>query len=120
MASILVHIHTGPGDATKAALGLLVAATAARKGHAVSVFLAGDGVHLLAPETAASLEGQGTGRAGDHLAALSEHGARFFVSAMSAKARGYDESLLAGHAAEFALPDGLVDLATEAGTVLCY
>jgi hypothetical protein len=51
---------------------------------------------------------------------LSEHGARFFVSAMSAKARGYDESLLAGHAAEFALPDGLVDLATEAGTVLCY
>ncbi|MEE4117787.1 MAG: DsrE family protein [Paracoccaceae bacterium] len=120
MATILVHIHTGPGDATKAALGLLVAATAAKKGHAVSVFLAGDGVHLLGADTAATLEGVGTGKVSDHLAALSDLGVRFHVSGMSAKARGYDESLLAGQAAEFAMPDRLVDLATEADTVLCY
>jgi hypothetical protein len=39
---------------------------------------------------------------------------------MSAKARGYDESLLEGRPAQFAMPDVLVDLADEADTVLCY
>ena len=46
MAKILVHIHTGPSDPTKATLGLLVALTAKKKGHDVTVFLAGDAVHL--------------------------------------------------------------------------
>jgi hypothetical protein len=42
------------------------------------------------------------------------------VSGMSAKARGYDDSLLAGYNASFAMPDKLIALALEADTVLCY
>ena len=45
---------------------------------------------------------------------------KLFVSGMSAKARGYDESLLDGFDAEFAMPDKLLELSTESDTVLCY
>lgn len=120
MSKFLVHIHTGPDNPTKATLGCIVAATAAKQGHDVTVFLAGDGVHLFAPATVAELEGQGTGKLADHLAAITAGGGRFFLSGMSAKARGYDDSLLDGRPAEFAMPDTLVRLADEADTVLCY
>ncbi|MCP1169980.1 DsrE family protein [Limimaricola litoreus] len=119
MPRFLVHIHTGPADPNKATLGCLVALTAARKGHEVTVFFAGDGVHLLAADHA-GLEGAGTGRLGDHLTGLAEAGARFRVSGMSAKARGYDDGLLEAHPAEFAMPEVLVDLAHAADTVLSY
>ena len=39
---------------------------------------------------------------------------------MSAKARGYDESLLDGFNAEFAMPDKLLELSAVSDTVLCY
>ena len=39
---------------------------------------------------------------------------------MSAKARGYDESLLDGFDAEFAMPDKLLELSIESDAVLCY
>lgn len=120
MAKFLVHIHTGPENPTKAALGCLVAATALKEGHEVTLFLAGDGVHLMATDTLAGLEGKGTGRLADHVAAIEAGGGKFFLSGMSAKARGYDESLLDGHPAQFAMPDVLVKLAAEADTVLCY
>ncbi|MGX9854324.1 DsrE family protein [Limimaricola variabilis] len=119
MSRFLVHIHTGPEGPNKATLGCLVALEAARKGHDVTLFFAADGVHLLAPQHA-GIEGQGTGRLGEHLVALAEAGARFRVSGMSAKARGYDEALLEGHPAAFAMPDALIDLADAADTVLCY
>ena len=120
MARFLIHIHTGPENPTKAALGCLVAAAAVKKGHEVDVFLAGDAVHLLAPETLARLEGQGTGKLGEHVAAIAEGGGRFHLSGMSAKARGYDDRLVEGHPARFAMPDVLVDLAEAADTVLSY
>ncbi len=120
MAKFLIHIHTGPENPTKATLGCLVAATALNDGHDVTVFLAGDGVHLLSPETIETLEGQGTGKLKDHIPAIEATGGRFVLSGMSAKARGYDESLLDGHPAEFGMPNVLVKLAAEADTVLCY
>ena len=120
MSKFLIHIHTGPDNPNKATLGCVIAATAVKQGHDVTVFLAGDGVHLFAPDTIASMEGQGTGRLTDHLAAIQDGGGRFFLSGMSAKARGYDESLLEGRPAEFAMPDVLIRLADEADTVLCY
>lgn len=119
MPHVLVHIHSGPESPTKAALGLLVALTAHKEGHAATLFLAGDGVHLLSPEHA-DVTGQGTGRVGDHLEALKASGAAFFVSGMSAKSRGYDETLLQGYQAEFAMPAKLVALSLEADSVLCY
>ncbi|WP_121061358.1 DsrE family protein [Chachezhania antarctica] len=120
MAKILVHIHTGPSDPTKATLGLLVALTAKKKGHDVTVFLAGDAVHLFAPSYRGTVEGLGTGTLVDHLSGHAKAGTTFVLSGMSAKARGYDETLLDGFDASFGMPDMLVDLSTEADTVLCY
>jgi hypothetical protein len=39
---------------------------------------------------------------------------------MSAKARGYDEKLLDGYKAEFAMPDKLVEESIKSDSVLCY
>lgn len=120
MSNFLIHIHTGPENPTKAALGMLVALNAAKSGHKTTLFIAGDGVHLLDATKAAETTGTGTGNVAEHLAGLKEAGAQFFLSGMSAKARGYDESLLEGYHAAFAMPDKLVALADAADTVLCY
>ena len=58
MTKFLVHIHTGPNDPTKATLGCLMAAAALKEGHNVTVFMAGDGVHLLSAEQIDNLIGQ--------------------------------------------------------------
>jgi uncharacterized protein len=120
MARLLIHIHTGPENPTKAALGFLVARTALAEGHDVDLFLAGDGVHLLGPDALETLEGVGTGNLGEHFEAIVADGGHFYLSGMSAKARGYDESLLADRPAEFAMPDVLVRLATAADATLVY
>ncbi len=120
MATFLVHIHTGPENPTKAALGMLVAATALREGHSVDVFLAGDGALLIGEAALSSVEGKGTGNLGAHFKALSEGGAHFYVSGMSAKARGLGDADLAGKPAEFAMPDVLVRLAAAADVTLTY
>ncbi|MAQ83811.1 MAG: multidrug transporter [Maritimibacter sp.] len=119
MATFLIHIHTGHADQNKATLGLLVALAAKDEGHDVTVFLAGDGVHLLAPANR-DLEGEGTGVIGAHLDRHAEAGTPFLVSGKSAKARGYDDALLDGLNASFAMPDRLVQAAAAADTVLCY
>jgi predicted peroxiredoxin len=116
---VLVHIHSGPDMGVKATLGCLVALTAAKAGHEVSVFFAGDGVHNLSPAHA-DVTGAGTGRLGDHLDGLRQIGAAVFASGMSAKARGYDDSLIAPYAGRFAMPDTLVALSLEADSTLCY
>jgi hypothetical protein len=55
-----------------------------------------------------------------HLQALAAANVQIMVSGMSAKARGYDDSLLSGYNASFAMPDKLISLALDADTVLCY
>ena len=119
MAKFLIHIHTGPENPTKAALGFLVAATAAKEGHEVSLFLAGDGVLLLDEAALSDLEGKGTGKLQAHFDGICDTG-RFYVSGMSAKARGLSETMLGDKPAEFAMPDVLVRLAVEADVVLTY
>ncbi|WP_425051858.1 DsrE family protein [Psychromarinibacter sp. S121] len=119
MTTTLVHITTGPADPNKATLGLLIALTAQTEGHDVTVFLAGDGVHLLA-QAHRELEGEGTGVVGEHLARHGAKGTRFLVSGKSAKARGYGDDLLDGLNASFAMPEKLVEVAAAADTVLCY
>lgn len=120
MARFLIHIHTGPEQPTKATLGFLVARTALAEGHDVDLFLAGDGVHLLGSDALGTLEGVGTGNLGEHFEAIVAGGGRFYLSGMSAKARGYDEKILTDRPAEFAMPDVLVRLAAAADTVLVY
>ncbi len=99
---------------------MLVAITAFKKGDDVNMFLAADGTHLLNVKSEGEVVGQGTGDLKNHLDELKKNGIKLYVSGMSAKARGYDESLLDGFNAEFAIPDKLLTLSTESDTVLCY
>ena len=120
MSKVLIHIHSGPDLKNKATLGMLVALTAFKKGDEVNIFLAADGTHLLNIKSEGDVVGQGTGDLKNHLDELKKNNIKLYVSGMSAKARGYDESLLNGFNAEFSMPDKLLALSIESDTVLCY
>jgi predicted peroxiredoxin len=120
MSKFLIHIHSGSDLKNKATLGMLVAITAFKNQNDVSIFLAADGVHLLSVKGEGEVVGQGTGDLKNHLDFLKENNIKLYVSGMSAKARGYDDSLLDGFNAEFAMPDRLLILSTEADSTLCY
>ena len=93
---------------------------AKKSGHDLTLFLAGDGVHILNCKNSGEIVGEGTGDLYEHLLSLKEANTTIFVSGMSAKARGYDEKLLQGYNAEFAVPDRLVEESLKADSVLCY
>ena len=120
MSKILIHIHSGPDLKNKATLGMLVAITAYKNQNDVNIFLAADGVHLLSIKKEGEVVGQGTGDLKSHLDFLKENKIKLYVSGMSAKARGYDDSLLSGFNASFAMPDVLLETSLNSDTVLCY
>jgi predicted peroxiredoxin len=110
----IAHLDGRP----RAALAFLVARTAAGEGHDVRVFLAGDAVQLARPETAAAVEGVGTGSLGEHWEALADQGVPVFLSGMSSKARGLGAGVREG--IELAPPEKLVELAVWAERTLTY
>ena len=116
----LVHIYSGLESKNKITLGLLVALTAEKNDHKVTLFLAGDGVQILNCKKAGEIVGQGTGDLYEHLQNLKNSKITIYVSGMSAKSRGYDEKLLDGYTAEFVMPDVLVEESIKADSVLCY
>ena len=118
--TVLVHIHSGLESKNKVTLGLLVALTAEKNDHKVTLFLAGDGVQILNCKKAGEIVGQGTGDLYEHLQNLKNSKITIYVSGMSAKSRGYDEKLLDGYTAEFVMPDVLVEESIKADSVLCY
>ena len=120
MSKVLVHIHSNLESKNKVTLGLMVALAAEKSGHEVTLFLAADGVHILNCKSAGEIVGQGTGDLYEHLENLKKTNANIFVSGMSAKSRGYDETLLDGYKAKFATPDVLIEESIKADSVLCY
>ncbi len=118
--NFLVHIHTGPDNPTEAALGFLVAMTAQKEGHTVTVFLAGDGASLITDTALSSVVGVGTGKLRESFDALIAGSAHIYISGGSAKARNITDADLAGKPAEFATPAKLVELAAGADVVLSY
>ena len=118
--TVLVHIYSGLESENKITLGLLVALTAEKNDHKVTLFLAGDGVEILNCKKAGEIVGQGTGDLYEHLQNLKNSKITIYVSGMSAKSRGYDEKLLDGYTAEFVMPDVLVEESIKADSVLCY
>ena len=116
--TVLVHIYSGLESKNKITLGLLVALTAEKNDHKVTLFLAGDGVQILNCKKAGEIVGQGTGDLYEHLQNLKNSKITIYVSGMSAKSRGYDEAL-DGYA-EFVMPDVLVEESIKADSVLCY
>jgi len=117
---VLVHIYSGLESKNKVTLGLLVALTAEKNDHKVTLFLAGDGVQILNCKKAGEIVGQGTGDLYEHLQNLKNSKITIYVSGMSAKSRGYDEKLLDGYTAEFVMPDVLVEESIKADSILCY
>ena len=118
--TVLVHIYSGLESKNKITLGLLVALTAEKNDHKVTLFLAGDGVQILNCKKAGEIVGQGTGDLYEHLQNLKNSKITIYVSGMSAKSRGYGEKLLDGYTAEFVMPDVLVEESIKADSVLCY
>ena len=118
--TVLVHIYSGLEFKNKITLGLLVALTAEKNDHKVTLFLAGDGVQILDCKKAGEIVGQGTGDLYEHLQNLKNSKVTIYVSGKSAKSRGYDEKLLDGYTAEFVMPDVLVEESIKADSVLCY
>ena len=118
--TVLVHIYSGLESKNKVTLGLLVALTAEKNDHKVTLFLAGDGVEILVCKKAGEIVGKGTGDLYEHLQNLKNSKITIYVSGMSAKSRGYDEKLLDGYTAEFVMPDVLVEESIKADSVLCY
>ena len=115
---LLVNLATGPENPTRAALAFLVARTAAAEGHEVRLFLAGDAVQLVRPETAAAAQGIGTGSVAEHLEALADAGVPIALSGLSSQARGIDGESRDG--VELAPPTKLVELADWAEKTLAY
>ena len=118
--TVLVHIYSGLESKNKITLGLLVALTAEKNDHKVTLFLAGYGVQILNCKKAGEIVGQGTGDLYEHLQNLKNSKITIYVSGMSAKSRGYDEKLLDGYTAEFVMPDVLIEESIKADSVLCY
>ena len=120
MGRLLVHLATGTENPTRAALAFLVARSALSAGHAVDLFIAGDGVAVLRPETLEAGHGIGTGSLREHADALVAGGATIYASGMSSKARGLTVEGLGGLPVTMAPPDKLVELAFAADRTLTY
>jgi predicted peroxiredoxin len=117
---LLVHVTSGPEDPTKSALAFLVARTAADGGWPVRVFLAGDAASLVRDAVIDGTVGLGTGRLREHYDAIVAKGGRFYVSGLSARARGITEADVAGKPAEMAMPAVLVRLVQECSRTIVY
>ena len=120
MSKVLIHIHSDPEFKNKVTLGLLAALAAENEGHQVTLFLEGDGVNILNCKTAGEIVGKGTGDLYEHLENLKNSNVTIYVSEMSAISRGYDNRLLDGYKAEFAMPNVLIEESIKADSVLCY
>ena len=118
--TVLVHIHSGLESKNEVTLGLLVALTAEKNDHKVTLFLAGDGINILNCKKKGEIVGEGTGDLYEHLNNLKNSKISIYVSEISAKSRGYDETILDGYKAEFTMADVLVEESIKADTVLCY
>ena len=117
---VLVNICSGLKSKNKVTLGLLAALTAENEGHQVTLFLEGNGVNILNCKTAGEIVAKGAGDLYEHLENLKNSNIIIYVSEMSAKSRGYDNTLLHGYRAEFVMANVLIEESIKADSVLCY
>lgn len=115
-----MHLTSGTERPTQAALALLVAATAAKEGIKVDVFVAGDGVSLLNQTTIDVARGVGTGDIKDHLETLKSLKAGLWASGQSSTARGISPEDLKSLGFIASPPSKLVELTFASDRVLIY
>ncbi len=120
MASLLVQITSGPEAPTKAALGFLIAKTAAEEGHLVHLFLAGDAVQLIRDSVLDSLVGVGTGKIREHYDAIVATNVNLYLSKISCAARGVTDEEAEIKSAKKVTPHDVVQLTMDVDKVLAY
>ena len=118
MGRLLVHCATGAEHPTRAALAFRVARMALEQGHDVDIFLAGDALVLLRPQTRDAVVGIGTGPLAEHYAAVVRLGRRMYASRFSAEARGITADL--SPEVELVDPDRLIELLFAADRSVTY
>lgn len=79
MARILIHVNGGPEGPARAACALLAARRAIDEGHSVSLFVAGDAVHVVR-DAVARPTGLGARSLRGHVNAAIAKGARLYLS----------------------------------------
>ena len=117
---VLVHIQNGLESKNKVTLGLLVALTAEKNDHKVTLFLSGDAINLLNCKKTCEIVGEGTGDLYEHLENLKKSKIFIYILGISAKSMGYNETLLDEYKVVFAMVDVLVEESIKADTVLSF
>lgn len=122
MAKILIHLTHGPEAPTQADRAFLIAKTAIREGHKVSMFLAGSAVQLIKNELLDSTIGIGDGVTPlrESFDEIVSGGGDIYLSRISCGARGVNEQELSGKKVELAEPNVLVQLTVDHDRVITY
>ncbi|GHH99245.1 DsrE family protein [Neobacillus kokaensis] len=122
MAKILIHLTHGPEAPTQADRAFLIAKTAVKEGHKVSMFLAGSAVQLLRDDVLDSVIGIGDGVTSlrESYDQIVSGGGDIYLSRISCGARGMTEKELDGKKVELAEPNVLVQLTVDHDRVITY
>ncbi|MEH7123524.1 DsrE family protein [Bacillus sp. JJ1773] len=122
MAKILIHLTHGPEAPTQADRAFLIAKTAIKEGHHVSMFLAGSAVQLLREDILDSVIGVGDGVTSlrESYDEIISGGGNIYLSKISCGARGMTDQELNGKQVELAEPSVLVQLTVDHDRVITY
>lgn len=119
---LLIHLTHGPEKPTQADRAFIIAETAIKEGHTVSMFLAGSAVQLLKDENLNTNFGVGetATELKNTVRAILEGGGKIVLSKISCGARGMTEEDLKGKKIELGMPNVLVQMTAEADKVITY
>jgi len=122
MAKILIHLTHGPESPTQADRAFLIAKTAIREGHSVSMFLAGSAVQLMRDSILDRVIGIGDGATSlrESYETIIKGGGKIYLSRISCGARGLTPEDLEGKQVELAEPNVLVQLTVDHDRVITY
>ncbi|MGG1660200.1 DsrE family protein [Brevibacillus sp. NRS-1366] len=122
MAKILIHLTHGPEAPTQADRAFLIAKTAIKEGHSVSMFLAGSAVQLMRDDILDSVIGVGDGvtTLRESYNAIISGGGKIYLSRISCGARGMTEKELKDKEVELAEPNILIQLTVDHDRVITY
>ncbi|OMP67277.1 DsrE family protein [Domibacillus epiphyticus] len=119
---LLIHLTHGPEAPTQADRAFLIAKTAIKDGHEVSMFLAGSSVQLIKDEYLDSVLGVGVTATEirNSFNEIIEGGGRIVLSQVSCGARGITDKELEGKKVELGSPSVLVQLTADNDKVITY
>jgi predicted peroxiredoxin len=119
---LLIHLTHGPEKPTQADRAFLIAKTALRDGHQVSMFLAGSAVQLIRDEHLDSVLGVGetATELRNSFQEIIQNGGRIVLSKVSCGARGITEEDIKGKKVEQGSPSVLVEMTASCDKVITY